>query len=406
MVNISFYKKNFRWLYIVFILTFCSAFGQTFFISLYSAEIRQAFNLSHGEWGLIYSIATLSSAILILFVGGYADKLSAKMMSSIVIFGLMAFVFCMAINSSFIFLIFIILGLRFFGQGMLGHLSMVYCGKWFSKNRGKAVAVANSGYTLAEASLPTIFVILIGIFVWERTWFIAFIICIIILLSILIFLTVERDKKDSGNAEITQTGMNNKSWTRNEMLKNWVFWLALPGLMTSPMFTTTLFFHQVHLVNVKGWEMSEFVILIPFYSFTSLLSLYIFGYLVDRLNTKNILPFFLLPLILGFTTLASANSYLTLILVFVFLGTMQGAYSVVYGTFFPEFFGTKNLASIRTVGLAVMVLSSAIGPVLSGYFIDLGYEIDDQFMFMSFFAVFASILFMVVSFKTKISILS
>ena len=403
MVNISFYIKNFRWLYIVFILTFCSAFGQTFFISLYSAEIRQAFNLSHGEWGLIYSIATLSSAILILFVGGYADKLSAKMMSSIVIFGLMAFVFCMAINSSFIFLIFIILGLRFFGQGMLGHLSMVYCGKWFSKNRGKAVAVANSGYTLAEASLPTIFVILIGIFVWERTWFIAFIICVIILLSILIFLTVERDKNDSGNAEITQTGMNNKSWTRNEMLKNWVFWLALPGLMTSPMFTTTLFFHQVHLVNVKGWEMSEFVILIPFYSFTSLLSLYIFGYLVDKYNTKNILPFFLLPLILGFTTLASANSYLTLILVFIFLGTMQGAYSVVYGTFFPEFFGTKNLASIRTVGLAVMVLSSAIGPVLSGYFIDLGYEIDAQFIFMSFFAIFASILFMFVSYGTKLS---
>ena len=172
------------------------------------------------------------------------------------------------------------------------------------------------------------------------------------------------------------------------------------------MFTTTLFFHQVHLVNVKGWEMSEFVILIPFYSFTSLLSLYIFGYLVDRFNTKNILPFFLLPLIMGFTTLASANSYLTLILVFVFLGTMQGAYSVVYGTFFPEFFGTKNLASIRTVGLAVMVLSSAIGPVLSGYFIDLGYEIDDQFMFMSFFAIFASILFMFVSFRTKISKLS
>ena len=84
----------------------------------------------------------------------------------------------------------------------------------------------------------------------------------------------------------------------------------------------------------------------------------------------------------------------------------MGAYSVVYGTFFPEFFGTKNLASIRTIGLAVMVLSSAIGQVLSGYFIDLGYEIDDQFMFMSFFAIFASILFMFVSFRTKISKLS
>ncbi len=403
MVNITFFTTNFRWLFIVFILTFCSAFGQTFFISLYSAEIRQSFNLSHGQWGLIYSTATLSSAILILFVGGYADKIAARNMSAIVILGLMAFVFGMAINSSYIFLILIILGLRFFGQGMLGHLAMVYCGKWFSKNRGKAVAVANSGYTLAEASLPTIFVILMGVFAWKMTWLISLVVCIIILLSILFFLTVERNKKESGNAGTIQTGMNNKSWTRNEMLKNWVFWIALPGLMTSPMFTTTLFFHQVHLVNIKGWQMSEFVILIPFYSFTSLFSLYIFGYLVDRFNTKNILPFFLMPLILGFTTLAYANSYLTLILVFVFLGTMQGAYSVVYGTFFPEFFGTKNLASIRTVGLAVMVFSSAIGPVVSGYFIDMGYEIDNQFMFMSFFAVFASILFMFVSFKTKIS---
>ena len=40
---------------------------------------------------------------------------------------------------------------------------------------------------------------------------------------------------------------------------------------------------------------------------------------------------------------------------------------------------------VLIAGLAVMVLSSAIGPVLSGYFIDLGYEIVDQFMFMSLF---------------------
>ena len=49
--------------------------------------------MSHGQWGLIYSTATLSSAILILFVGGYADKIAARNMSAIVILGLMAFVF-------------------------------------------------------------------------------------------------------------------------------------------------------------------------------------------------------------------------------------------------------------------------------------------------------------------------
>ena len=99
MIITDFYIKNFRWLYIVFILTFCSAFGQTFFISLYSGEIRATFDLTHGQWGLIYSCATLSSAILILFVGGYADRISAKRLSTLVIFGLIVFVFLMANNT-------------------------------------------------------------------------------------------------------------------------------------------------------------------------------------------------------------------------------------------------------------------------------------------------------------------
>ena len=77
-------------------------------------------------------------------MGGYADRISAKKLSTLVIFGLIVFVFLMANNTSIWALVFIILGLRFFGQGMLGHISMVFCGKWFFKNKGKAVAVANS----------------------------------------------------------------------------------------------------------------------------------------------------------------------------------------------------------------------------------------------------------------------
>ena len=184
MINIDFYIKNLRWLYVVFILTFCSAFGQTFFISLYSGEIRAVFELTHGQWGLIYSCATLSSAILILFVGGYADRISAKRLSTLVIFGLIVFVFLMANNTSTWALVFVILGLRFFGQGMLGHISMGFCGKWFFKNKGKAVAVANSGYTLAEAIMPTIFVALIGLLSWQVSWYVSIIMSILILASV------------------------------------------------------------------------------------------------------------------------------------------------------------------------------------------------------------------------------
>ena len=402
MIITDFYIKNLRWLYIVFILTFCSAFGQTFFISLYSGDIRAAFELTHGQWGLIYSCATLSSAILILFVGGYADRSSAKSISTLVILGLMVFIFLMANNTSTWGLVLIILGLRFFGQGMLGHISMVFCGKWFFKNKGKAVAVANSGYTLAEAIMPTIFVTLIGVLSWQTSWYVSIIMSILILASVRFLAETERNKGTKPQKETQQGGMLNKSWNRSEMLKSWVFWAAVPGLMTSPMITTTLFFHQVHLVEIKSWQLSTYVLFIPGYSAATLLSLYLVGYLVDKFSTKIILPIFLFPLVSGLLLLSIATSYFELLLILILFGLSAGAYIVVYGTFFPEFFGSLYLGSVRTVGVTIMVFSSAIGPVLSGYFIDLGYLIDYQFKFFAAFSVFASLLFLVINLSVKL----
>ena len=402
MIITDFYIKNLRWLYIVFILTFCSAFGQTFFISLYSGEIRAAFELTHGQWGLIYSCATLSSAILILFVGGYADRGSAKSISTLVILGLMVFIFLMANNTSIWGLVLIILGLRFFGQGMLGHISMVFCGKWFFKNKGKAVAVANSGYTLAEAIMPTIFVTLIGVLSWQTSWYVSIIMSILILVSVRFLAETERNKGTKPHKETQQVGMLKKSWNRSEMLKSWVFWAAVPGLMTSPMITTTLFFHQVHLVEIKNWQLSTYVLFIPCYSAATLLSLYLVGYLVDKFSTKIILPIFLFPLVSGLLLLSIATSYFELLLILILFGLSAGAYIVVYGTFFPEFFGSFYLGSVRTVGVTIMVFSSAIGPVLSGYFIDLGYLIDYQFKFFAAFSVFASLLFLIINLSVKL----
>ena len=55
-------------------LIFSSSVGQTFFISLFSGEIRNAFNLSHGMFGIIYSVATLTSATLFFWLGKLTDQ--------------------------------------------------------------------------------------------------------------------------------------------------------------------------------------------------------------------------------------------------------------------------------------------------------------------------------------------
>ena len=51
-----------------------SAPGQTLVISLFNADIRAAFNLSHGEFGTAYMMATLASAVVILWSGKLIDR--------------------------------------------------------------------------------------------------------------------------------------------------------------------------------------------------------------------------------------------------------------------------------------------------------------------------------------------
>ena len=67
------------------LLTFSSAFGQTFFISLFSGEIRAAFAISNGEFGAIYSAGTLASAALLSWSGHWIDRIDLRRWTVMVI---------------------------------------------------------------------------------------------------------------------------------------------------------------------------------------------------------------------------------------------------------------------------------------------------------------------------------
>ena len=64
-------------------MSFWSSIGQTFFISLFSLEIRTELSLSHGEFGGYYAIATIVSAVTLFWLGKLADKLTVFRLSLI-----------------------------------------------------------------------------------------------------------------------------------------------------------------------------------------------------------------------------------------------------------------------------------------------------------------------------------
>ena len=203
----NFILQNARWLAATALLYFCSSFGQTFFISLFAGEIREAFNLSHGDWGFIYSGGTLASAIAMLCFGGYVDKYKISLNIKIVVISLSLICLAMTFVKQVWILPFIIFGLRFFGQGMLIHIPAVAIGKWYGKNKGKALSLSIMGFSIGEAILPVIFVSLFILIGWRNSWLVGTIILFITLPIIINLLSNERIPNSSQENIIDQLSL-------------------------------------------------------------------------------------------------------------------------------------------------------------------------------------------------------
>ena len=386
-----FFVQNARWLVAGILIAFASGYGQTFFISVFAGGIREDFGLTHAAWGGTYTLGTLISAGMMLWAGGLVDRYDIRTMAAIAIAGLALVSFAMSVNGSAPALIAIIFGLRFFGQGLLGHIATVAMGRWFARNRGRAVAIASLGFSLAEAILPILFVALIAGIGWRGGWMAAAIAGGLMIPVIWVILAQERNPR--GQAQTNETlGMENRHWTRREAAGHWLFWTTMPAFLGPPMFSTALFFQQVHLAEVKGWSHAGLVALIPFSTGAMIVAMLLTGWLVDRFGSRRLMPLFPLPFAAAFAIMGQADLLTFAAIAFLFHGLGQGMLAALNGTFWPEFYGTRHLGSVRATAVSVMVLGSALGPGLTGLLIDAGIGFDAQLIWIAAYMALSAVL--------------
>ena len=128
-------RSNFKIIIFGFVLTFFSSIGQSFFIGLFNYNIRDELNITHGEFGAIYGIATLCSSLTLIWLGKKIDDL--KLVNySILVIGLLFFatLFFSFING-IIFLVIGIFFLRLSGQGLMAHTASVAVSRYFEIGR-------------------------------------------------------------------------------------------------------------------------------------------------------------------------------------------------------------------------------------------------------------------------------
>ncbi len=176
------------------------------------------------------------------------------------------------------------------------------------------------------------------------------------------------------------------------MLRHPLFWLIVPALIGPPAWGTALFFHQVHLTEVKGWALMDFVALLPLFTGTAVVATLASGAAIDRFGAGRAIAVYMLPFAIGFALLGAAKTIPMAAAGMLFFGAGQGLQATAPGAFWAEYFGTRNLGAIKAAATAIMVLGTAIGPGITGLLIDLGWGFPMQLGAMSIYFVLAGAL--------------
>ncbi len=373
MLPLAFLRANGRLIAFGVFMCFCSSFGQTFFISLFGGEIRGAFGLSHGAFGSIYAAGTLTSAAVLVWLGGLIDRTPLAVFAAAVLAGLAATCLLMGAVWSAGALTLAIFGLRLFGQGLASHTAITAMGRYFDAERGRAVSVASLGHPLGEALFPILVVAAFAVMSWRSVWTGAGLALVALLPLIFPLLKGHGARDHALKARRAAAGGGGlRDLALGEALRDPGLWLRLPALLAPSFIFTGLIFHQVHLAEAKGWPLSLIAGSFTAYAVGSVATMIAAGPLIDRLTARRLVPVFLAPLAAACLALYASDAALVAPLFLALLGVSAGMTQVLKGALWAELYGTTHLGAIRAFGQAAMVFSSGVAPAVMGLAFDLG----------------------------------
>lgn len=356
-----------------FLIIFFASYGQTFFIALFNDDIKDLYNLSDGQFGMIYALATTFSSLLLINFAKLIDFIDLRIHSFLVTLGLL--LPCVAIYflpENIFFLFLIIFALRFFGQGAMTHAGITSMTRYFGENRGKAISIGNLGGMLGVMFLPIIIVYLNKFFDFKQIW-------LFCSLSIILFLPVlyyTLSNQSERQIKFHDSIKNEKKiWTTLQVIKNKKFLIYLPLTTSFSFIGTGLMFHQIFIFTQKGWTLDMLGTGFIFLGAFSIIGLLLGGPLIDLLNPKKAIVYLMLPIFIGIIVLLLFENFYFLIIYMSLYGLNLGISAPFTGSLWADLFGLESLGTVKALFHAIVVLASALSPVIFGYIIDWGFGI-------------------------------
>ena len=379
-----FIRSEWRFLLYGILMSLWSSFGQTFFISLFSGEIRSDLGLTHGAFGSYYAIATTLSACTLFWLGKLADSVSVPRLSLMTIGGVCLAAIHFSSVSGVISLCFGIYLLRLSGQGMMYHVYSTAMGRRYQATRGRALAFTGFGMNIGEAIFPVLVILALGLLDWRLIWLVLPIFAFASFAPFIPALCQRTQYQDGpgrdGPAEESgpdDTQIDQPEIRRHQVKTDTVFWAVIIWLMMIPGFIITgLFFHQIHIAQLKEvplWVWSSNYV---WYAFAAIGGAVLSGMMIDRFSAHKIASAAQTFLLAAIIMLYLADTPLWLAGFFMLFGASGGVMQPVINALLAERYGTRWLGEIKALASPLNVFSSALSPAVMGWMIDSGFGLD------------------------------
>ncbi len=375
MEYLRFILRNWRLLGFGFAMSLGSSFGQTFFISLSSADIRAEFGLSHGQFGTAFTIATLASGISLIWAGRLIDRVDLRLFTFVVVVTLVGAMVAFSFVGSLVALVVTLFLLRFCGQGLMVHTSSTTMARYFDRDRGKALSIGMLGQPLGEAVLPLAAVAFIAAVGWRDAWLLTAVSMAAVCVVLLPWLLRGHDiRHREFLARTVGAGLSGaavakarRQWTRAEVMRDPRFYYMSTVVLAFPFIGTGLFFHQVYIADTKGWSLELLASAFIGFAVMRVVTSLVFGPAIDRYGAARLV------------TLVAVMISDSAAIPFIYLGALGisiGMLIPLLGALWTELYGALHIGAIKALSTGIVVLGSATSPAIFGVLLDHGISIE------------------------------
>jgi len=344
--------------------------GQTVGVSVFVDPMMSSLDITRAEVSSAYLIGTLVGAFMLPRIGRMLDARGARTTMALVagLFGVV--LAAMAGVVGLISLTIGFAGIRTLGQGALGLVAKNAVAPWFDRNRGLAMGATTAVGSGLLSLVPLAAAFAIDATSWRITWLLLAGMVWAVVLPVALRGVIDQpsdvgqlpDGPDrEGRDRIVR---KTRSFTRDEALREPMFWAVAGAVAVTGLISTGLAFHQIDLLGEQGLTPVEAAANFLPQTFAALIVTFGVGALLDRVPTRSVLIASMGLLAASMLAVPHVTPGLSATGYGMAIGAAGAAARTVEATSFPALFGLLHLGSIRGLVSAIAVASTAFGPLV------------------------------------------